>query len=192
MPALCCLQAGSSLNLQPPLQSFRKPSLSRAAARLPLPTSTRPGHSLHHSPGFHGAQGVIHSDQVTATFVTGRDIEAAEGEAQCGVSVPPQGPLAAGVRRVGAVREAGRGEAGRLAATGVQGKAAAVCVGQEDMGQSGAGPRGEQPGPPPEVERQPGLAPRRRPRLLWTRERLGRGLLMARERQRDVLAITTM
>ena len=105
----------------------------------PLPTSTRPGHSLHHGPGFHGAQGVIHHDQITATFVAGGDIEAAEGEAQHRVSVPPQRPLAAGVRWVGAVGEAGRAEADGLAALGMQGKAAAVCVGQEDTGQNWAG-----------------------------------------------------
>ena len=95
----------------------------------PLPTSTCPGHSLHHGPGFHGAQGVIHHDQITATFVAGGDIEAAEGEAQHRVSVPPQRPLAAGVRWVGAVGEAGRAEACGLTALGMQGKAAAVCVG---------------------------------------------------------------
>ena len=102
----------------------------------PLPTSALPGHSLHHGSGFHGAQGVIHRDQVTATFITGGNIEAAEGEAQHRVSVPPQRPLAAGVRWVGAVGEAGCAEAGGLAALGVQGKAAAVCVGQEDTGQN--------------------------------------------------------
>lgn len=151
----------------------------------PLPTSTLPGHSLHHGSGFHRAQGVIHHDQVTATFITGGNIEAAEGEAQHGVSVPPQRPLAAGVRWVGTVGEAGCAEAGGLAALGVQGKAAAVCVGQEDTGQNWAG---EPPGPPP-MRVQPALAPLRCPRLLWTQERPGRGFVLAWERQKD-LAIT--
>lgn len=81
--------------------------------------------------GLHGAQGIINCDQVTVVLVTGSDIKAAEGEAQHIVGVATQDPLAAGMSWVGAVREARGGKARHLAAAGMQGKAAAVCVRQD-------------------------------------------------------------
>lgn len=77
--------------------------------------------------GFHGAQAIIHGDQVTAMLITGSDIKASEGEAQHRVGVPPQDPLAAGMRRVGTVGEARGSEACHCCTMGMQGKTAAVC-----------------------------------------------------------------
>jgi hypothetical protein len=88
--------------------------------------------------GLHGTQGVIHRDQVTAVPITGRDVKAAEGEAQRGVSVPPQHPLAAGTSWVRTVGKARRAEASQLAAPGMQRETAAVCVGDKKEGKGGA------------------------------------------------------
>lgn len=90
-----------------------------------------PGHSPHHSMRLHGAQGIIYGDQVIAKLITGSDIEAAEGEAQHRVGIPPQDPLAAGMSWVGAVREARGGEAHHLPTMRMQGEIAAVCVRQD-------------------------------------------------------------
>lgn len=83
--------------------------------------------------GLHGAQAVVHCDQVTVQLITGSDIKAAEGEAQHGVGVTPQDPLAAGMSWVGAVRESRGGEACHLPSSGMQSKTAAVCV-RDKMG----------------------------------------------------------
>lgn len=77
--------------------------------------------------GLHGAQAVIHCDQVTVMPITGRDIKTSEGEAQHRVRVPPQDPLAAGMSWVGTVREARGSETCHCPATGMEGKTAAVC-----------------------------------------------------------------
>lgn len=118
-------------SLQPPLQFI--PEARATTGRGPAPTAhlCSPGHSLHQSAGFHRAQGIIHHDQVIATVITVCNIKTAEGEAQHRVGIPSQGPLAAGVSRVGAVREARCGEASQFPASGVQGKAAAVCSGDK-------------------------------------------------------------
>lgn len=85
------------------------------------------GHSLHHSMRLHGAQAIIHCDQVTAMFITGSNVKASEGEAQHRVGVPPQDPLAAGMSWVGTVREARSSEACHRCTMGMQGKTTAVC-----------------------------------------------------------------
>lgn len=77
--------------------------------------------------------------------VTGRDIKALEGEAQHGVGIAPQGPLAAGEGWVGAVGETRRGEASPFSPSGVQGECASVCGKQRRRsraGQSQAGVAG--------------------------------------------------
>lgn len=86
-----------------------------------------PGHSPHHSMGLHGAQAIIHCDQVTVILITGSDIKASEGEAQHRVGIPPQDPMAAGMGWVGTVRKARGSEACHRPTTGMQSKTATVC-----------------------------------------------------------------
>lgn len=77
--------------------------------------------------GLHGAQAIIHCDQVTVMLITGSDIKASEGEAQHRVGVPSQDPMAAGMGWVGTVRETRGGEACHRPTTGMQSKTATVC-----------------------------------------------------------------
>lgn len=165
----------------------QRPRPPEAAAQLPQPTSAPPTHSLSHCAGFHGAQGVIHHDQVIAIGVTGCDIKASEGEAQHGVGIAPQGPLAAGEGWVGAVGKAGRGEASLLPPSGVQGKFASVCGKQEERQSlaEAVGPAAPNPAGVP-----PGLASPRRPRLPWAQMRPGSSISWPGDRRRDVLAVT--
>lgn len=80
--------------------------------------------------GLHGAQRVIHLD-VVAVIRALLQLQRLEGQADDGVGVRPQCPVAERVVGVWAVGEARRGESGDLPFLGVEGKHAALCPGEQ-------------------------------------------------------------
>lgn len=87
--------------------------------------------------GLHGTQGVVDLDVVVA-LTAGLHIKCLESQADNGISVSPQDPLAASVVGVWAVGEAWCGKAGDLALLGMQRKTATICTGQKGWGDRGA------------------------------------------------------
>lgn len=85
--------------------------------------------SPHQSVGLHGAQRVVHLDVVTVICAL-LQFQRPEGQADDGIGVCPQRPVAARVVGVRAVGEPRRGETGDLPFLGVEGKKAAICPGE--------------------------------------------------------------
>lgn len=103
--------------------------------QTPLPTlwrrNTKPwGHSPHQSMGLHRAQRVIHLDVVTAVCAL-LQVQCLEGQADDGVGICPQCPVAACIVGVRAVGEPWRGETGDLPFLGVEGEKATICPGEQ-------------------------------------------------------------
>lgn len=110
-------------------------SQCRANTNPSLPTpwrrSTKPwGHSPHQSMGLHRAQRVIHLDVVTAVCAL-LQVQCLEGQADDGVGICPQCPVAACIVGVWAVGEPWRVETGDLPFLGVEGEKAAICPGEQ-------------------------------------------------------------
>lgn len=99
-------------------------------ARTWCRTDTWWGRSPDQGVGLHGAQRVVHLD-VVAVIRALLQLQRLEGQADDGVGVRPQGPVAERVVGVGAVGEARGGETGDLPFLGVEGKHAAICPGEQ-------------------------------------------------------------